>query len=202
MRYVCTFGFHLHHILSNNKLIGWEEKITNVILIYGIEDECSEEERERVLNIKSKLHRELEKLEIPHTFIKVNPFDFIANIEKFKELLSVPSVVNLTGGKRIICYALFYAAIINKKNISKIFYVTKENEIIELPIISLDLKISPFERKILNLLEKKGKLYINQISKFLERSPSMISEYISKLESKGLIKKIYEGKKRKISKVI
>jgi len=203
MRYIATFGFHANHILDSDlNFIGVHEKVSDAILIYSIDEDASHEEKRRIENTKEELKSKLEILEIPHLFIKVDPYKFNENVKRFRKYIVPKTFINLTGGKRIVGYALFYASVLERDNVEKVIYVPKMGEIIELPLVSPDVTLTPFEEQILELLDKREYMYVSEIARELGRSISTVSEYISKLEKKGLIRKIYEGRKRRIERVI
>lgn len=82
------------------------------------------------------------------------------------------------------------------------FYVSKLGDIIEFPLIPPDIKLTELEMKILNLLDKEGEMSVSNIAHKLERSLSTISEYVSQLEKKGLVKKLSKGRRKIVKKVI
>jgi len=83
-----------------------------------------------------------------------------------------------------------------------VIYVSKTGKMIELPLVSPNITLTTFEKQILKILNGKKYMYVNEIANELGKSISMVSEYISKLEKKGLVKKIHEGRKRRIEKTI
>ncbi|WP_456472605.1 CRISPR-associated CARF protein Csa3 [Methanocaldococcus sp.] len=204
MRYMATFGCHKNHIFDKNgEIIGMDiEKISNMILIYSLDADADEKIINIIKNTKDYIESKLKEYNIPYLFIEVNPYEFKINVKNFRKYIVPKTIINLTGGKRIVGYALFYAAILEKENIEKVFYVSKLGKIIEFPLIPPDIKLTEFEMKILDLLDKEKELSISDIAHKLKKSLSTISEYTSQLEKKGLIKKLSKGRKKIVKKII
>lgn len=204
MRYIATFGFHAKHIFDNDlNFIGVHKKVSDAILIYSVEDYATNEDRQKIENTKEELKSKFEKLEIPYIIKKVDePYKFSENVKRFRKYIVPKTLINLTGGKRVVGYALFYASILEKDNVEKVIYVPRIGEIIELPLVSPDVTLTHLEEQILELLNKKEYMYVSEIARELSKSVSTVSEYLSRLEKKGLIKKIYEGRKRRIERLI
>ena len=204
MRYIATFGYHTNHIFGKDgKIVGiGNEKISNMILIYSLDVGADEKTINSIKNTKEYIESKLEEYNIPYLFVKVNPYEFRTNVKNFRKYIVPKTIINLTGGKRIVGYALFYAAILEKENVEKVFYVSKLGEIIELPLIPPDIKLTELEMEILNLLDENGDMFVSDIAHKLRRSLSTISEYISQLEEKGLVKKLSKGRRKIVKKII
>lgn len=204
MRYIATFGYHTNHIFDKNgKIIGIDdEKISNMILIYSLDVDADENTVNSIKNTKNYIESKLKEYNIPYLFVEVNPYEFNTNVKNFRKYIVPKTIINLTGGKRIVGYALFYAAVLEKENVEKVFYVSKLGDIIEFPLIPPDIKLTELEMKILNLLDKEGEMSVSNIAHKLERSLSTISEYVSQLEKKGLVKKLSKGRRKIVKKVI
>ena len=204
MRYITTFGYHTNHIFGKDgKIVGIDnEKISNMILIYSLDVDADEKTINSIKNTKEYIESKLEEYNIPYLFVKVNPYEFRTNVKNFRKYIVPKTIINLTGGKRIVGYALFYAAILEKENVEKVFYVSKLGEIIELPLIPPDIKLTELEMEILNLLDENGDMFVSDIAHKLKRSLSTISEYISQLEEKGLVKKLSKGRRKIVKKII
>ncbi len=203
MRYIATFGYHINHIFDScSNFVGAKEQIDDAILVYSVDTDIKDNELQQIENTKEELKSKLNSLEIPHIFIKVDPYDFNKNVKKFRKYIIPKTIINITGGKRIIGYALFYSSILERDKVESVIYVPKAGEIIELPLVSPDITLSNFEKQILKILNGKKYMYVYEIAMELGKSTSMVSEYISRLESKGLIRKIREGRKKRIERVI
>lgn len=203
MRYIATFGYHTNHIFDDySNFVGTKEQISDVILIYSVDEYAKDYELQQIEKTKEELKSKLKSLEVPYIIIKVDPYDFNENVKRFRRHIIPKTIINITGGKRIVGYALFYSAILERNKIEKVIYVSKLGKMIELPLVSPNITLTTFEKQILKILNRKKYMYVNEIAKELGKSISMVSEYISKLEKKGLVKKIHEGRKRRIEKVI
>lgn len=75
-----------------------------------------------------------------------------------------------------------------------IFYVSDEGEVIELPLVEPGGKLSDLETEILEVL-KEGRISVSELAYKLQRKVPLISQYLSKLEAKGYIKKEKIGKR-------
>ncbi len=203
MRYIATFGYHADHIFDDSlDFIGTKERISDVILIYSVDEDAKNYELQQIEKTKKELESKLKFLEVPYIIIKVDPYDFNENVKRFRSYIIPKTIINVTGGKRIVGYSLFYSAILERNKIEKVIYVSKIGKIIELPLISPEIKLTTFEKQILKILDKRKYMYVSEIARELGKSISMVSEYISKLEKKGLVRKIHEGRKRRIERVI
>jgi len=203
MRYIATFGYHTNHIFDDcSNFIGTKEQISDVILIYSVDDDAKDYELQQIEKTKEELELKLKSLEIPYIIIKVDPYDFNKNVKRFRKYIIPKTTINITGGKRIVGHALFYSAILERNKIEKVIYVSKIGKVIELPLVSPNITLTTFEKQILKILDRKKYMYVSEIAKELGKSVSMVSEYISKLEKKGLIKKIHKGRKRIIERII
>ncbi|CAB3287759.1 putative CRISPR locus-related DNA-binding protein Csa3 [Methanocaldococcus lauensis] len=204
MRYITTFGYHPNHIFDEEgKIIGINnEKISNMILIYSLDVDADEKSMNSIEKTKKYIESKLKEHNIPYLFVEVSPYEFNVNVKKFRKYIVPKTVINLTGGKRIVGYALFYAAILEKENVEKVFYVSKSGKIIEFPLISTDIKLTELEKEILNLLDKNGEMFVSDIAHKLKKSLSTISEYVSQLEEKGLVEKLSKGRRKIVRKVI
>ncbi len=203
MRYIATFGYHANHIFDDSSnFVGTKERISDVILIYSVDEDAKNYELQQIEKTKEELESKLKFLEVPHIIIKVDPYDFNENVKRFRSYIIPKTIINITGGKRIVGHALFYSAILERNKIEKVIYVSKIGKIIELPLISPEIKLTTFEKQILKILDKRKYMYVSEIARELGKSISMVSEYISKLEKKGLVRKIHEGRKRRIERVI
>lgn len=203
MRYVATFGYHTNHIFDEcSNFVGTKEQISDVILIYSVDEDAKDSELQQIEKTKEELESKLKSLEVPYITIKVDPYDFNENIKRFRRYIIPKTIINITGGKRIVGHALFYSAILERNKIEKVIYVSKRGKIIELPLVTPNITLTNFEKQILKILDRRRYMYVSEIAMELGKSISIVSEYISKLEKKGLVKKIHEGRKRRVERVI
>ncbi|AMM53713.1 CRISPR-associated CARF protein Csa3 [Pyrococcus kukulkanii] len=207
MRYIATVGFHIDHIFKKDKIILPERlsktDIDSSVIIYAFQEGASEKDIEMVRGTVTKAREKFEELGIPCLLMEVkNPYEFYKNVQAFKELLIPKTIINLTGGRRILGLELFYAAIQRKDIIESVFYVPKNGTPIELPIVDPEKNLTPLEREILSILrEYKKPVSISDIRNVLENrngtrySTAAISQYVSRLEKKGYVKKKRKGRR-------
>lgn len=218
MRYIVTVGEHVNHIFQNGKLILPERikngnlKISSVVVLYSIREDVTEEYREKVLSNVRDAEEGFKSLGIPVVVIEVNePYLFQERIEEFKNLIIPETIINITGGRRIVGYELLYAAVLvrneNPEVIKSVFYVTEQGGVIEFPVVDPKIQLTPLELQILkvlqehmertrqpmNLTELKNRLELINESTY---SLPFISEYVSRLESKGYVKKQRRGRRK------
>jgi len=218
MRYVVTVGEHVNHIFRNGELILPERikrgkpQIGSAVVLYSIREDATEEYREKVLSRVRDAEEGFKSLGIPVVTLEVKePYLFRERIEEFKRLIIPETVINITGGRRIVGYELLYAAVLvrneNPKAIKSVFYVTEKGGVIEFPVVDPRSHLTPLELQILrivqehmretgrpmNLTELKNRLeFINDSTYSLP----FISEYVSRLERKGYVKKQRRGRRK------
>ena len=157
--------------------------------------------------------RKFQDLNIPVISKEVeNPYLFQERIKEFKELIVPGTVINLTGGRRIVGYELFYAAIAVKNTrpdaVMSVFYVTEKGTPIEFPVIDPRASLTSLELQILEILKRYGPMTVTQLRDTLEDkndrpySLAFMSEYVSRLERKGYVKKTSRGRERFVSALI
>jgi|GEM_PF-1733408 len=218
MRYIVTVGEHVNHIFRDGELVLPERfkkgnfKISSVIVLYSIQEDTKEDYRKKILSNVQDAEERFKPLGIPVAVIEVNePYLFQERIEEFKELIIPGTLINITGGRRIVGYELLYAAVLvrneNPEAIKSVFYVTEKGGVIEFPVIDPKVQLTPLELQILrvvkeyieetgrppNLTELRSRLELVNDSTY---SLPFISEYVSRLEKKGYVKKELKGRKK------
>ncbi|NJE01778.1 CRISPR-associated CARF protein Csa3 [Thermococcus sp. JdF3] len=213
MRYIVTVGEHINHVFRGDELILPERllragfKVSSAIIFYSIREHVDEDYRRKILGSVHNAREKFESLEVPTIVKEVrDPYLFQERIEEFKRLIIPETVINLTGGRRIIGYELFYAAIAVKNNnphaVKSVFYVTEKGVPIELPIIDPRTQLTPLELRILEILRKHGSMHITELRNRLESvndknyTLPLVSEYVSRLEEKGYVKKEQKGRRK------
>ncbi|ASJ08824.1 DNA-binding protein [Thermococcus siculi] len=214
MRYIVTVGEHINHIFRNDRLILPQrlEKadviIDSAVILYSFMKSAEDDDIKKINDCVKKAERAFFALDIPVITKEVkDPYLFQERIEEFERLIVPKTVINLTGGRRILGYELFYAAIeVSNKNpdaVEAVFYVTEDGHPIELPVINPQARLTQLEREILEIVRQSDKpITITEIRDTLsERRGSvyplpLVSEYISRLEKKGYVKKEPKGRKK------
>ncbi len=220
MRYVVTVGEHINHIFRGSELILpprlEKARITvdSAVILYSFRKDAKEEGIEKIKNFVEKAERRFKSLGIPVISREVeDPYLFQERIEEFKKLIVPKTVINLTGGRRILGYELFYAAIEvsndNPEVVESVFYVTEDGNPIELPVINPQARLTPLEMEILEIVRgNKKPMTITEIRDALsDRRDSvyplpLVSEYVSRLERKGYVKKESKGRRRFVISLI
>jgi CRISPR-associated protein Csa3 len=218
MRYIVTVGEHINHIFQNGELVLPERikkgdlKISNAVVLYSIREDVTEEYLEKVLSNVRDAEEGFKSLGIPLIVVEVNePYLFQERIEEFKKLIIPETIINITGGRRIVGYELLYAAVLvrneNPEAIKSVFYVTEKGGVIEFPVVDPRVQLTPLELQILrvaqehmkrtgrpmNLTELRNRLEIINESTY---SLPFISGYVSRLEKKGYVKKQRRGRRK------
>ena len=220
MRYIVTVGEHINHIFRGNKLVlpprlkKAKVIVDSAVILYSIRKNAKEEDVEKIKNFVEEAERRFKSLDIPVISKEVkDPYLFQERIEEFKKLIVPKTVINLTGGRRILGYELFYAAIEvsneNPEAVEFVFYVTEEGNPIEFPIINPQLQLTPLEMEILEIIRKaKRRVTITEIRDILSGHRDtayplpLVSEYVSRLEKKGYVKKESRGRRRFVISLI
>jgi len=195
MRHIITIGFHSKHIFKPIRKYGADE----VFLIYSYQPTSTQEEREIIKKTKREVAMIMESLGLPYTFIEVNPYEFSLNVEKFRKIIRKPTVINLTGGKRIVAFALLYAALYEQEKVEKVVYVSVEGDIVEFPRFLSTAGLTKLEKRILGVCDEKN---ISEIARDLGISLSTASVYIDRLRRKGFVKIIEDGRRKIVKKLI
>ncbi|MBP1912227.1 DNA-binding protein [Thermococcus stetteri] len=218
MRYIVTVGEHINHILQNGELVLPKRikkgnlKISSAVVLYSIRGDTTEEYREKILSNVRDAEEGFKSLRIPVVVAEVNePYLFQKRIDEFKKLIIPETIINITGGRRIVGYELLYAAVLvrneNPEAIKSVFYVTEKGGVIEFPLVDPKIQLTPLELQILrvaqehmkrtkrpmNLTELKNRLELINESTY---SLPFISEYVSRLERKGYVKKEQRGRRK------
>lgn len=218
MRYVVTVGEHINHIFRNGKMIlpkrisEGNSQISSAVVLYSIREDATKEYRKKVLSKVKDAEEGFKGLGLPVAVIEVKePYLFQERIEEFKKLIIPETVINITGGRRIVGYELLYAAVLvrneNPEAIKSVFYVTENGGVIEFPVVNPRVQLTPLELQILkvtqdytrkigrppSLTELRNQLELINDSTY---SLPFISEYVSRLERKGYIKKEKRGRKK------
>ena len=220
MRYIVTVGEHVNHIFKESELIlpprlkKANVSVDSAVILYSIRKNAKEEDVEKIKNFVEEAERGFKSLDIPVISKEVkDPYLFQERIEEFKKLIVPKTVINLTGGRRILGYELFYAAIEvsneNPEAVESVFYVTEEGNPIEFPIINPQLRLTPLEMEILEIIRKaKRPVTITEIRDILSEHRDtayplpLVSEYVSRLEKKGYVKKESRGRRRFVISLI
>jgi len=220
MRYVVTVGEHVNHIFREGKLVLPERirrrnpKISSAVVLYSVREDTPREYREKISSNVRNAEEGFKRLGIPVVSIEVKePYLFQERIEEFKELIVPETIINITGGRRIVGYELLYAAVLvrneNPDAIKSVFYVTEKGGVIEFPVVNPKVQLTPLELQILKLAQdytrKTGRppsltelrTQLELINDSTYSSP-FISEYVSRLERKGYIKKERRGRRKLI----
>ncbi len=199
MRYIVTIGEHTKHvfraeeIIVPRKLVRFE--VHDVVILYAFSKRTDKEKEDFILKNVKEAKEKFETKNIPCLVKEVKePYNFSRNVYEFRKLIKPKTVINVTGGRRIIGFELFYAAILEKDKLLSIFYVSDEGEVIELPLVEPGGKLSDLETEILEVL-KEGRISVSELAYKLQRKVPLISQYLSKLEAKGYIKKEKIGKR-------
>ena len=224
MRYIVTVGEHINHIFREGELVlperirRGDSRISSAIVLYSIREDATESYREKILSNVRNAEDGFKRLGIPVVSIEVRePYLFPDRIEEFKELIVPETIINITGGRRIVGYELFYAAVLirneNPWAVKSVFYVTEKGGVIEFPVVDPRVNLTPLELQILravrehvketgrapNLTELKNRLeFINDSTYSLP----FISEYVSRLERKGYVKKEKRGRKKLVTPLV
>jgi len=220
VRYVVTVGEHVNHIFREGELILPERirrgnpKISSAIVLYSIREDATGSYREKILSNVRNAEEGFKRLGIPVVSMEVKePYLFQERIEEFKELIIPETVVNVTGGRRIVGYELLYAAVLVRNEtpeaVKSVFYVTEKGGVIEFPVVDPRVHLTPLELQILRIAQEHIKetgrpMNLTQLRIRLENvnnstySLSFVSEYVSRLERKGYIKKERRGRRKVI----
>ncbi|CAI1491855.1 putative DNA binding protein [Thermococcus nautili] len=224
MRYVVTVGEHVNHIFREGELLMPERirrgnpKISSAIVLYSIRKDATKSYREKILSNVRNAEDGFKRLGIPVVSIDVKePYLFPERIEEFKELIVPETVINITGGRRIVGYELLYAAILvrneNPDAIKSVFYVTEKGGVIEFPVVDPKVQLTPLELQILKLaqdyIRKTGRppsltelrTQLELINDSTYSSP-FVSEYVSRLEKKGYVKKERRGRRKFVTPLV
>lgn len=197
--HIISLGFHTEHLFSLFVKYGADK----AIFVYSIDNEpyLSEElNKIHEKNVEDTMHAAKElcgMLNIKCEFLKVESSNFEQNLNIFRKIIKNEdnTIINLTGGRKIVTLALHQAALMEYKKVFKITYVENRN-IIEIPkSICLYENISLFERKIVNVL-MSGEKSISEISNLLGVKRPSVSAYIPRLEEKGLISVEKKGRSK------
>ncbi|AAL80768.1 CRISPR locus-related DNA-binding protein [Pyrococcus furiosus DSM 3638] len=220
MRYIVTVGLHINHIFKNDGSLILPKRIeeagfniSSAVILYSFMKNAPKEEIEKIKECVKKAQEGFLKLDIPVITKEIkDPYLFQERIKEFERLIIPKTIINLTGGRRILGYELFYAAIeVSNKNpeaVESVFYVTEDGHPIELPIINPQARLTPLELEILEIIKQKKSITITEIKEILserrksEYPLSLVSEYISRLERKGYVKKIAKGRKKFVEALI
>ncbi len=109
--------------------------------------------------------------------------DVIKKIDELSEHSEI--LLNITEGRKTLSFGLIFAAYSRKEKIEGIYYVIEEtNEIIKLPL--LDLSVNETQKEILNYI-KEGVKNIDSLMKKLNKSKSIIYQYVKELQNAGYI---------------
>lgn len=153
----------------------------------------------------SDVLKKIEPFNIETKLIEVDPYDLPLIVRKVRELIRKEGeagneiYLNLTGGRKTMPFGVIIAGFFESKYVKKMFYLTEEeNKIVELPIIPLEPTSILTKEKfnILELLEKKGKLTIKQVSKLTKRSIPICHQHLSDLEERGFVTAEKKGKEK------
>ncbi|ASJ12052.1 winged helix DNA-binding protein [Thermococcus thioreducens] len=218
MRYVVTVGEHINHIFQNGELMLPERikngnpKISSAVVLYSVREDTTKEYRKRILSNVREAEERFKSLRIPVVVIEIGePYRFQERIEEFKRLIIPETIINITGGRRIVGYELLYAAVLvrneNPDVIKSVFYVTEKGDVIEFPVVDPRIQLTPLELQILRIIQDHSRetgrpMNLTELRNRLEfindstYSLPFISEYVSRLERKGYVKKEKKGRKR------
>ncbi|MEM2637618.1 MAG: CRISPR-associated CARF protein Csa3 [Candidatus Korarchaeota archaeon] len=211
MRYIATVGEHINHIFRGDNLIlpkGVDVSLVdNAILLFAYSKLAQEQDYFKIKESIETARVLFDRLNIACITKEItNPYEFTQNVMMLRGLFTRETIVNITGGRRIIGYSLFYAAVLEKnspggkKRNFRVFYVPEEGNVIELPLIAPQEQISHLEEEILNLLETP--LSIKEIACKINKGVSLVSQYLSMMESKGYVRKVRKGRHVIVYKVI
>ena len=218
MRYIVTVGEHVNHIFRKGGLIlperlrRGDSNVSNAVVLYSIREDADDDYRRKITSSVNAAREGFKSLGIPVAVEEVKePYLFQERIEEFKELIVPGTVINITGGRRIVGYELLYAAVLvrneNPGAIRSVFYVTERGAVIEFPVTGPEVQLTPLELQILKVaqwyVKEKGKpANITELRNRLEflndtaYSLPLVSEYVSRLEKKGYVKKQTKGKRK------
>jgi len=193
MRLLSTLGWSADVIIEISRVLEPEENI----VFYGYVDEI---ERERIMAAIKKLEISLDKLRL----VKVNPMSLKDCFEKMRNYISEESVVNITGGTKIMAFSLALEAALRD---IPIVYMYTEGDIRRIKRIPLSISYAgrnflnfsndSTPLKILRLLVKKynGKARLKDIKRDIpERRSSTISDAKRKLIKANLIREEKNGR--------
>ncbi len=206
MRYIVTIGEHTKHVFRNGaiivpkKLVRFE--VHDAVILYAFSKIADKDKEDFILKNVKEAKEKFEARNIPCLVKEVKePYNFSRNVYEFRKLIKPKTAINVTGGRRIIGFELFYAAILEKDKLLSIFYVSDEEEVIELPLLEPRGKLSGLETEILEVLKERP-LSVSEIAYRLQRKVPLISQYIAKLEAKGYIKREKMGKRVFVERVL
>lgn len=224
MRYVVTVGEHVNHVFREGELIMPERirrgnpKISSAIVLYSIREDATKSYREKILSNVRNAEDGFKRLGIPVVSIEVGePYLFPERIEEFKELIVPETIINITGGRRIVGYELLYAAVLvrneNPGAVKSVFYVTEMGGVIEFPVVDPTTQLTPLELQILRAaqahLQETGRppsltelLHRLELINDSPYSLPFISEYVSRLEKKGYVKKERRGRRKLVTPLV
>lgn len=206
IRYIVTVGKHLKHIFRNEKIIVPERltkfEICDAVILYAFLKGVDENDRDSIIKNVKEAKERFEDKNIPCLVKEVKePYNFLRNVHEFRRLMKPKTIINVTGGRRIIGFELFYAAILEKDKLLSIFYVSDNGEVIELPLVKPEESPSSLETEILRIL-REGPLSISELAYRLQRTIPLISQYVKRLEMKGYIEKKKIGKSVLVKRII
>ncbi|MDW7989959.1 MAG: CRISPR-associated CARF protein Csa3 [Archaeoglobaceae archaeon] len=206
MRYVVTLGEHTKHVFRNGTIILPKKlmrfEVHDAVILYAFSKRADKEKEDFIIKNVKEAKERFEEKNIPCLVKEVKePYNFSRNVYEFRKLIKPKTVINLTGGRRIIGLELFYAAIFEKDKLLSVFYVSDEGEVIELPLVEPGGKLSSLETEILEVLKEKP-LSISELAYKLQRRVPLISQYIARLEAKGYIKREKIGKRVFVERIL
>ncbi|MCW1298616.1 MAG: CRISPR-associated CARF protein Csa3 [Candidatus Parvarchaeota archaeon] len=167
-------------------------------VLYLIVNEFSRETGEKVMKM-------IEPFNIKTEMIEVDVYNIPSIVRKIRDLIRKEGAkgneiyLNLTGGRKTLPFAVMLAGFFESQHVKKIFYVAEEgNKIVELPILPLEstsiLTKEKFE--ILQLLGRKRRLTIKEVSKLTKKSIPICHQHLSDLEEKGFVVSEKKGKEK------
>ncbi len=133
MRLVSTMGWNAEVVLEPIRILNPEE----AVVFYGYYDQMNRERIEEEL-------RRLNEAPVKVKLVRVDPFSMEDCIEKMKPHIDDGTVANITGGTKIMSFALSLLATHRKGGeIPIIYYITegKKGKIVKIPAIFEKMKV-------------------------------------------------------------
>ncbi len=127
--------------------------------------------------------------------INAKPYDIYEAAKKTVSLIDNEKdceiYINITGGRKTLMLGVIYGAYARSDLVTKIIYCTEEKgEFIELP--KMPYELNEMERELLELINKKGKINVQETADNLQKTRGLLYIYLKKLKHMGLIDDNFE----------
>lgn len=167
-----------------------------------LEDEDAKIKKKAIEDIK-KFFGEIIKTEILQTKSLYDIYEITKDIVKKIDSISeeYDIIMHISEGRKPLSFGLTFAAYLRKNRVGGVYYVVSgSNEIIKFP--SFSFPVNEMEKKLLEEINS-GKVDIESLINELDRSRSVVYQYVKNLEENGyLIKEENKLKLTELGKII